>query len=176
MAYGTIIKDYAKDLYFTVDYQGGHKYSLNEIVDKIQQEFNDVEKYPERSTVARWSQTKDELTGNSWQDLWKSGQKAGYAGVVAERDQRLDQEERIELHLDIIMRERALRAIKLCELPDRELREGKLLGRDAREQISLAETIWNNLNLEDISTADHNDGVRNLVKCIEQSISKQNRK
>ena len=48
--------------------------------------LNDVEKYLERSTVARWSQTKDECTGNSWQDLWKSGQKAVYAGAVAERD------------------------------------------------------------------------------------------
>ena len=54
----------------------------------------------------------------------------------------MDKEEQIELHLNSIMRERVLRALKLCELPDRELKEGNLLGMGAREQIQFSRDYY----------------------------------
>jgi hypothetical protein len=104
MAYDTIIKDYGNELYLTVTVTGEHKYSIREIINKIEQESNGWQ-IPAVSTISKWIHTVVDVSGKSWKDLWRSGQKTGYVDAVAVHDRRRDQEECIELHLDNSIRE-----------------------------------------------------------------------
>lgn len=148
MAYSQKVKDYAKELFLTEDGKGDHKYAKTDIAKEIPKKFRDLEKNPDESTIRSWINTKDKITKKSWHDLWKDGQRTGYQEAVKEIEEKLDAEEKIELRIDSVMRARANRAIKLCEGPDKKLKQKEELTNQELKQIKLSETIFNNLNLE----------------------------
>lgn len=148
MAYSQEIKDYARDLFLTDDGLGDHKYNKADITREIPIKFPDLKKYPDESTVRTWINAKDKDTKKSWLDQWQDGQRAGFRKAAAELNDKLDAEEKIEIRVDTVMRDRANRALALCEKPDKKLAENKTLDLQDVRQIKLSETIFNNLNLE----------------------------
>lgn len=75
MAYSKEMKEYAKQLFFTPNIYGEHKYGWTAISGKIQEKYN-LEKAPDPSTVQKWSQDKDD-NNNSWESLWKQALISG---------------------------------------------------------------------------------------------------
>lgn len=148
MAYPQEVKNYAIALFLTVGSNGDHKYAKTDIAKEIPKKFRDLEKYPDESTIRTWINTKDKITGKSAVDKWEKGQRAGYKEAEEEIEQKLDEEEKIDLHVDSVMRDRANRAIKLCEIPDQKLGNKEELSNQELKQIQLSEVIFNNLNLE----------------------------
>jgi len=69
MVYSKEMKEHAKELFFTPNIYGEHKYGWTEIANLIQEKFK-LEKAPDPSTIMKWSQKKDD-NGNSWESLWK---------------------------------------------------------------------------------------------------------
>jgi len=100
MAYPQEVIDYARELYFTPNQEGLHKYSFTEISKAIKQQFVDLPSYPDRSTVARWSTTPTE-TGKTWKGLWAEGVLKGVIDARKDFDEVQSNEaklvERIEL-------------------------------------------------------------------------------
>jgi len=148
MAYPKKVKEYAKKLFLTVDKNGNHENSLQDIVRKIQQKYNSVVKCPERSTVLYWSKDKDEITNESWVDLWDKGQRHGIKKAIRDAEKTIESDEEISLQVDIITRERAERAINLGRIVSSKIKNKESLENIDLKILQTSEIIFNNLNLE----------------------------
>ena len=148
MAYPQQVKTYAKGLYLTASNKGDHKHSLQGIVEEIQQEFNEIQKYPDKSTVYTWVHAKDKETKKSWNDLWEIGVRHGISNAVLENENGFDEEEQIEIQVDKIIGLRAGNAIKAAQKIQRKLDSNQDLSKDDLKLWRESERTFNNLNLE----------------------------
>ena len=148
MAYNSEVKDYAKQLFLTIDQDGNHKYSRRDIREKISQEFPDLEKIPSDRLISTWSNAKDKTSKKSWVDLWEAGVRHGIQNAVKENDTNLDKDEEIVIQIDRIVGLRAGNAIKAAEKISQKLENKEDL---TKEDIAIwreSERTFNNLNLE----------------------------
>lgn len=173
MAYPKEIKEYAKQLFLEVGPEGDHQHTFQEIRDIICQKFDTV-KNLKRQTIQQWSTSKDKVTNKSWVDLWNKGQRHGVQKARDDVERQLQEDEKIELHIDSITRSRAQRAIRLCELPDKKLKENKNLELIDIKQIQLSENIFNNLSLES-GIEEESSGLSDLAIALQNS-RKENKK
>ena len=148
MAYPKKVKEYAKKLFLTVDKNGNHENSLNDIVRKIRQKSDSVGKCPDRSTIQEWSQTVDKITKKSWVDLWDKGQRHGINKAIKDAERTIESDEEIELQVDTITRERAERAINLGRIISTKIKNKEDLENIDLKILQTSEIIFNNLNLE----------------------------
>lgn len=168
MAYPQKVKEYARELFLTANSEGDHQYSKTDIAKEIPKKFRKLEKNPDESTIRSWINAKDKITKKSWLDQWKGGQRTGYKEAVKEIEKKLDAEEKIELHIDSVMRDRANRAIKLCKQPDQKLDNGQTLDNMELKQIQLSEVIFNNLNIEH-EEEERTDGLKEFANVLQKS-------
>ncbi len=80
------LKDFAKELYLTPGRNGKHKYSNQEIAERILQEYD---KKLTRQTVSTWSRDIDEK-GTSWADIYKASVATGITGADISKDKKAD--------------------------------------------------------------------------------------
>jgi len=148
MAYDLEVKDYAKELFLTIDNDGNHKYSRRDIVEKITQKFPNLEKVPSDRLISTWSNTPDKTTKKSWVDLWEAGVRHGIQNAVKENDNNLDKDEEIVIQIDKIVGLRAGNAIKAAEKISQKLENDEDLTKDDCRLWRESERTFNNLNLE----------------------------
>lgn len=154
MAYPEEVKDYAKDLFLTLNKDGEHKYSPSDIVEKISGKFPGLKKFPDERTIRNWANEKNKETGKSWKTLWDDGVRHGIQNAVREHDLELAGEEEFEIQIDKITSLRVGNAIKIQEKISGKLeKEDDLSGEDVAA-LRASETIFCNLNLEKQTNED----------------------
>lgn len=177
MAYPKKVKEYAKKLFLTVDENGNHENSLQDIVKKIQRKSNDfiksngIKKCPDKSTIQAWSQTPDKITKKSWVDLWDKGQRHGIKKAIKDAEKTIESDEEISLQVDIITRERAERAINLGRIVSSKIKNKENLENIDLKILQTSEIIFNNLNLEG-RTSDEDLHVTHKVSFIQNTQDK----
>jgi hypothetical protein len=130
--YDEKIKRYAKEQFFKTDKDGNHKYTNNEIADKISKQFVMSGKPPNGSTIYRWA-NRVKNGEKSWNDMFEDGQRSGYvdaidiaANQITEDNMELPPEEPVEY------------APQQAVLPEEQIRQqaGKILALRATTAIS----------------------------------------
>jgi hypothetical protein len=157
MAYPQEVKDYAKDLFLTLNKDGQHKYSDPEIVGKISTKFPKLRKFPDKRTIKNWENAKDHETKKSWKMLWDNGVRHGIQNAVRDRDLELAGEEEFEIQIDKITSLRVGNAIKIQEKISQDLEKGWSLSKEDVAALRASETIFCNLNLEKQTDSDDAD-------------------
>lgn len=147
MAYPSEMREYAKELFLTVDKDGGHKYSSRQIAQELPKKFPKLPKYPSYKTIQDWA-NGNEKGRKTWNQIWDEGQRHGVDEAIAELESEQTSDEKIGLKVDAITRARANRAITLGKLVDTKIKNGKELERLDLETLKTSELIFNNLNLE----------------------------
>jgi len=112
MAYPQEVKDYAKQLYLTPNPIGGHKYTLQKIAEKIEEQFPELGRFPNRSTIAQWTKARSP-TGRSWRDIWEEGLVRGIKSAEKDYDRVLNKEEKVLEELQKFQRLQALISVDL---------------------------------------------------------------
>jgi len=107
MAYPTEVIEYARELYFTPNQEGLHKFSFTQISKAIQQQFPDLPSFPDRSTVARWSTTPSE-TGKTWKGLWAEGVMKGVLDARKDFDEIRGAEQKLVERIQLFQKRLAV--------------------------------------------------------------------
>lgn len=155
MAYSSEVKDYAKELFLTVSPDGKHKFTRKEIVEKISRKFPDLKKVPSGRLISTWSTTKDKSTLKSWVDLWERGVRHGIQNAVLENEEKLSQEEQLEIQVDKITGLRAGNAILAAEKISQKLKNNERLCKEDLALWRESERTFNNLNFESDENPDN---------------------
>ncbi|MCE7697860.1 MAG: hypothetical protein K8E24_003150 [Methanobacterium paludis] len=154
MAYPQEVKDYSDTLFLTVNKEGQHKYSNQEILDKISQKFPNLEKFPDKRTVTNWTNTKDKVTKKSPKQQWDEGVRYGIQNAAREQEVELAGEEEFEIQIEKITSLRVGNAIKIQKKISEKLEENQDLSKEDIGALRASETIFCNLNLEKETTDD----------------------
>jgi hypothetical protein len=79
MAYDKVVKDYAKQLFFTLNDDGSHKYTYSQIAKLCKDKFKgqDVNRGHDASkmtdmTIIKWARDERDSLGHTWVDIYKS--------------------------------------------------------------------------------------------------------
>ena len=109
-AYSDEMKLYARNLFLAQRANGSHQYSLNQIVKKIKEEYPDMEQYPDRSTIHRWSK-EEGRTGKTWKQIWDQGTIRGIETAkedLKEIEKEKNAEEAMENRISMLNRRLSL--------------------------------------------------------------------
>lgn len=172
MAYSEEVKEYAKQLFLTVDKNGGHKYSSRAIEKELPKKFPDLKKFPSYKTIQDWANGK-EKGRKTWNKIWDEGQRHGVKEATEELEKDITSDESIGLQVDTITRQRAERAIKLGELVTNKLENKEQLENIDIKALQTSELIFNNLNLEAIEE-DQKGGWDDLVDALKETRKEEN--
>lgn len=165
MAYNEQMKSFAKNLYLTPKVDGSHKYTFQQIVEELKDEFPDESTYPDRSSIYRWSREKTK-TDRSWKQIWDQGVIRGieYAKEdIKEIQKEQNAEEAMENRISSFNRRIALIGYDMVLKGYKPVQDKDYEPENVDEGLRVANTGLKILNMQQKEVEQTEDKVINVI-------------